>query len=318
MICTRAAIIAGLVILGGVVAGQARSGERANQTPTPFFLRRVALELRDPSRSSSDAGPRGSTLAWANKTLTLEGTDRSGDPWEAFISAIPDCSIDFGVASYNADLDRDGTIDSLTVVPTCGNGNAPSAHAIAILFDRTGRPVPFEAEGEFDALPNAVARVVDADHDGRADLLTSASRDEPRTTVRYAAEQGHWRRVGDVPATVITDLSNDRARIAGVLTAWHWPARAGQPRQISDFDLVLTMRDTSGRQVPCTPEYWEQSARLVLDTLHRRRIVSLASPADADELLGEVVMRKLPVRLFGQRYADRCSPELVWASDGRR
>lgn len=308
----------------------------------PFPLKALGVLKADSSLLSSNAGPSGSMFRVRQTinggALGLEGKDKAGKPWQIDLMELWGCA--GGAHIFEADLDSDSIQDAVVLMPTCGNGLAPSAHMVSITFDAAGRPVPFEAEGYFEEKNNGIDSLVDLNRDGKADLVFMNFNDGYWITNVYSVKSGRWARMQGalfgrtfplftrftnqpnnravIPPSSrhpwAPDLSNANPVLSGVIVAWNWPngnARGGGSP--SDLDMQLTIL-SNGKQVVCSPEYWFDSARLVQDTAEGRTIQHLSGDRSTiDAMLQEFVAKKVPVRLYGRRSSDHCSPELVWA-----
>jgi len=314
----------------------------------PFALKRIATFTREQRISLPTAvGPMGARFEAPHDPeegpLRLAGIDTKGRPWSVDLFRVIGCIWSYGIplSVFEADLDRNGTLDAVVMMPTCGNGLAPTVHLIAILFDQAGRPVPLEAEGYFEELRTGVDMLVDMDGDGRAELVFMNFDDGYWITNVYAARDGHWHRVSGrfgrrvfplftrftrrpnrraVTPTAgrhpfAPDLSNDRPVFEGFLRDWKWPDRSRPIQDRSELNLSLTLEDEHGHATQCAPDYWHGSSRLILDAAIGRQILRLDSNdrARVDPVLSDIRSKKYRVALSGRRAPDRCSPELLWA-----
>jgi hypothetical protein len=265
--------------------------------------------------------------------LELEGKDKAGKTWQIDIFELWGCA--GGAHIYEADLDADSVQDVILLMPTCGNGLAPSAHMVAITFDTLGRPLLFEAEGYFEEKSNGIDSLVDLNRDGKADLIFMNFNDGYWITNVYSVNRGRWTRMQGsfsgrtfplytrfttqpnnravIPPSTrqpwAPDLSNANPVLTGVIVDWKWP-----DGNVHDLILHLTIL-AGGQQAVCSPEYWFDSARLVLDRPEGRTISHLSAGErnTVDAMLQEFVAKKVPIRLYGRRSSGHCSPELLWA-----
>lgn len=301
------------------------------QLGRPFALKYLgAIESRPGADRRLDIGTSAATLAYKEETeLTLTGTDRAGNAWSVGIGAA--CGSGEG---YTADLDRNGQRDFVLVVPTCGNGLAPSHHLIAVTFESDGRPARFEVEGYFEADPKGVFDLRDLDGDGRAELIYMNHSDGYWITNLYTATNARWRKIkgrfgGRVfplytrftnrpnrravrPAPnrrpFAPDLSNDAPSLRGQLRSYAW-ANVAQSE-----DIELNFETGEGRRVKCQPVSWYGSFTIVVDSARERKIFTLSSPEEwFQPSLENLVARRSEVALYGQRSAEHCSPETLWA-----
>lgn len=298
----------------------------------PFAVKYLgAIESRPAPRRKLDIGVSVATLSYAEETeLMLSGMDRAGNPWS--VSLGRSCA---SGEAYTSDLDRNGLRDFVLVLPTCGNGLAPSHHLIAVTFERDGRPARFEIEGYFDADPKGVFDLRDINGDGRAELIYMNHDDGYWITYLYTARDTRWRRIegrfgGRVyplytrftnrpnrravrPAAgrspFAPDLSNDAPRLRGQLHSYRW-ANVSQSE-----DIELNFKTGEGRQVKCQPVSWYGSFTVVVDSERERKIFTLSSPEEwFKPSLENFVARRYEVALYGQRNAENCSPETLWVT----
>jgi hypothetical protein len=277
------------------------------------------------------AGPSGLIVSTnQNGDLLFTGNDKLQKKWTIAIS-------DEGSAPYyafTADLDHDGTPDLILVCGTGGNGLAPSAHLLCFLFDASGRPVPFTADGYFDYNEHGIRELVDIDGDGKADLVYMNYDEGYWITSLYQARNGRWQKLqgrcgswifpiytrftnreNHTPVTpesgrhpFAPNLSNDHTTTQGRLLDYQW-ANVNQSE-----DIQLNVKTPRDEIVTCKPVSWYSTFSIVLDESNGRQIVSLsANEKSVRTLLDKIVATKCTVTLFGQRRPNSSSPEILWA-----
>ncbi len=283
------------------------------------------------------AGPSGvhfKSHVGTQSNLIAYGRDMIGKSWRIVISEVSGfMPVDF----YTADLDKNGLTDVVIMMPTGGNGLAPSVHLVSIMFDDQGRPVPFEADGYFEPLANGIDSLVDMNGDGKAELIYMNFGDGYWITNVYTCQNARWSRIqgsygkreyplftrftnrpnrkavtpGPGRHPFAPNLSNDKPLLEGYLTSFHLPEEYS--------DVELTFEDSKGIRFKCTPSYWYDSARVVFDTPESRQIAHLARDdnENVEMILKQIIEKKVKVLLYGQRYADKCSPETTWATEGK-
>ncbi|HEY0099110.1 MAG TPA: hypothetical protein VGB76_09170 [Pyrinomonadaceae bacterium] len=298
----------------------------------PFAVKYLgAIESRPSPHRQLDLGVATATLAYTEETeLMLSGRDKAGHAW----------SVGLGDAcgsgeAYTADLDRNGQRDFLLVLPTCGNGLAPTHHLIAVTFESDGRPARFEVEGYFDADRKGIFDLRDIDRDGRAELIYMNFSDGYWITNLYTATGARWRRIegrfGGRAYPLHTrftnrpnrravrpapgrrpfapDLSNDAPRLRGQLRSYRW-ANVSQSE-----DIELNFETGEGRQVKCQPVSWYGSFTVVVDSARERKIFTLSSREEwFRPSLESLVEHRYEAALYGQRDAEHCSPETLWVT----
>jgi hypothetical protein len=313
----------------------------SNELGPPFPLKKLARLQSSSPDLMTGAGPLGSTYrVRAGKytgLLTLQGQDKLHKPWLVELVQLWGCT--GGAEAYETDLDKDGIVDAVLLMPTCGNGLAPRVHMIAVTFDSQGRPIPFESEGYFEQKPGGIDSLVDLNHDGKADLIFMNFNDGYWITNVYTVNDGRWNRIQGRFATrsfplytrftsqpnnkavtpaagrkpLAPDLSTLNPVVIGKLVEWEWTPAAGALGS-KYLDLQLTVSDNVGKRTVCTTKYWYDTARLVFDNSEGRQVIHIAhdEPNRVDALLAEGVSKKLKMRLYGSRDWDRCSPEFIW------
>jgi len=278
------------------------------------------------------AGPSGLTVSTnQNGDLLFTGNDKLQKKWTIAI-----CSEGLRIPYYvfTSDLDHDGTPDLTLVCGTGGCGLAPSAHILSFLFDASGRPVPFTADGYFDYDEHGIRDLVDIDGDGKAELVYMNYDDGYWITSLYQARNGHWQKLqgrcgsrifpihtrftnheNHTPVTpksgrhpFAPDLSNTGPATHGRLLGYRW-ANVNQSE-----DIQLNVKTPHGELVIGKPVSWYSTLSVVLDEPNGRQIVSLsANEKSVRTLLDKIVAANCTVALFGQRRPNSSSPELLWA-----
>lgn len=280
-------------------------------------------------------GANGADVALVNdEDIVITGTDKAARAWSVQMAGK---GPGFAYELYTADLDNNGYRDAILVSPTGGNGLAPSAHLITLMFDSIGRPILFEADGYFEYDEKGIPDLIDSDRNGKAELLYMNYDDGYWITNLYTAGQGRWQRVDGqfgqrryplytrfthrpnhrpvVPRAgrhpFAPDLSNRSPKRRGRLLSFKGPDGSASE------DMVLKIKTAPGAVVTCAPESWYGSFAVLLDEPEGRRIVSLSGGEQAmQKLLNEIAGKGYTVALYGERRAGDCSPELLWAQPG--
>jgi hypothetical protein len=139
--------------------------------------------------------------------LRFEGPDHAGKIWRVWMPQVG------GVGStevWTGDFDHNGQADLLIARSFPGNGRCVSnADLTMLLFDASGRPVPWTASTEIPdterRFPYRPAVLVDANNDGRAEIVTTrcgpwdANSLDFQVTGVYEAREAHWLPMQDVP-----------------------------------------------------------------------------------------------------------------------
>jgi hypothetical protein len=260
----------------------------------------------------------------------LKGNDRLDKFWTANLGNFPTA---YACRFYVGDLDKNGFRDIVLVFPTGGNGLAPSSHFLAVMFDRSGRPLVFQADGYWELNDSAIFDLLDMDRDGRAELVYMNFDDGYWITNVYEAANGRWQEVRrfagrnypiytrftyqpnkkpTIPKSTrhpyAPDLSNSVPVVKGRLGSYEW-ANVAQSE-----DILLRINSNSVVTL-CRPVSWYASFSIVIDSEEGRKIVSIsASEEEARSALDRIVKGAYVVSVFGKRRADRCSPEILWAT----
>ena len=283
-----------------------------------------------PLPSTLNIGPSGAVIKrTADDNVLLTGHDRRKREWTVNLPVFF-----FACNFYEGDLDRNGIRDVVIVIPTGGNGLAPTVHIFAITFDESGRPVTFEPDGYFQELKNKIFDLVDLNQNGRAELIYMNFDDGYWITNIYEVRNARWQRIAgrhgnhtyplytrftfkeNHKATIpkrgrhpfAPDLSNRSPWLVGQLLSYDW-AKVSQSEDIS-----LRMKDAHGRVVLSKPVSWIASFAVVIDSPEGRQIASLAANEETvKSMLDTIRDGKYEVALYGQRRGDVSSPELLWA-----
>lgn len=275
-----------------------------------------------------------------NGAIVLSGKDRAGKGWSVNFGS----KAGFGGNLFTADLDKNGYRDLLMIFPTAGNGLAPSAHVLTLLFDSEGRPIPFEVEGYYDTEMKSLSELVDMNGNGKAELVFMNYDEGYWITHLYEANNGTWQRVKGpfgkrsfplytrfthrpnhravAPAKgrkpFAPDLSNRKPVANGRIVAFKWAKDGNETAQASTDGMFLVLIDSRGRQISWVTDDWHGSSTLIMDTNEGRQVYSLwSNPEVMKKTFEEVINRKFTVTLFGRRFADKLSPELIWAQNRR-
>lgn len=319
-----------------------------NQRGKPFPLQRIPLS--DDAAALSFKIPAGLSGVLLELELredrsplikALFGKDSFEQNWKVAV-AQAGCSMPSEVFLGVGDLDKNGVKDLVMLFPTCGVGLAPSVRLFSLLFEKNGKPVPFEAEGYFEGLPTGIQSLVDMDRDGHTELIYMNYDDGYWITNVYKAEKARWHRIkGNFSGKhyplftrftnrpnfkAVTpkpnkhpfapDLSNATALLVGYLQSFNIP-NVTEVIGLTRRDVALNVQTNEGSLIKCTPAYWFGSARLVLDSKRGRNITFLSyeNKEEASAILNKIIAKGLTVFLYGKRYADRCSPEIIWATE---
>jgi hypothetical protein len=312
--------------------------ERGNPFPIEYVAAFDASKL-DQLPKKFSVGVSGADLkidADSELGLQLSGKDKQAKNWVVYIGDKGGLGGDF----FTGDLDKNGQRDFIFLFNTGGNGLAPTAHLFTLMFDAAGRPIPFEAEGYFDWDKKALKDLVDMNQDGKAELIFMNFDDGYWVTNIYQAGNARWDMVkgklGRRSFPLYTrftnrpnhqavkpkptrhpyapQLANKTPLFTGRLTGYTW-AKDSAGSADSPDGLSFTIQETNGKTVRCAPAEWYGSAHLVIDGGDGRRIIALWSEAKTiKEFLEEIIKGRYKVSLYGKRFADKISPELIWAT----
>lgn len=277
-------------------------------------------------------GPSAAEIRVGEETLIIEGRDTAGKGWSVKSGVkMPG----LGGQMYVGDLDKNGFSDLVILAYTGGNGLAPGSHFISVMFDSSGRPTFFEADAYFEPGRNGFADLVDMDGDGKAELVHMTFDDGYWITDLYKARNARWGHVAGTfrgrrfplytrftrrPNRKATtpmpgrhpfgpNLSNASPLLSGRLLSYKW--QGGDDAET----IGLIVKTETRKTITCSPDPWYSSFAIVVDNDKGREIVSLGAPAESiKSLLSEIIGKRYRIRLFGQRWANSCSPEILWAS----
>jgi hypothetical protein len=283
-----------------------------------------------PLSKNLNAGVSEINVSQTENELTISGKDKKQKNWSVKLEYFSRNSVRF----YVSDLDKNGIRDLILLIPTGGNGLAPTSHFFSLIFDSAGRPIPFRADGYFEDKRGQIFDLVDIDRDGRAELLYMNFDDGYWITNFYKIQNARWQRVkgklGNRSYPLHTrftyreshkaitpkkgrnpfapDLSNVASKMKGKLVSYDW-ANTNQSEDIS-----LNIIDRSGKKISASPISWYSSFFAVIDTKDERKIVSLSAPEESMKaVLDEIIAKKYAIEIYGQRSFAKVSPELLWA-----
>jgi hypothetical protein len=250
-------------------------------------------------------------------TLVVCGVDSNNRPWSVTGSSHG------GYASvWSADLDRNGHSDLLFCSRTGANGWAPPTHLLVLMFDRSGRPMPWQCNGYFEVDKRGICDLLDLDRDGRAEIVTQTFKNGYWLSSLYEAGDGRFRlrqhhgtrlfplyskftyRPNRLPSRRTEslpqerNLSNDWSTVnqTATLSQVIWPRHGSPVLQFSD-----------GRKLDAGAHSGTLS--IVLDEFNGRRIVLLSDPS-ARTMLEEIRRRQIPLMVAGGKQR---VPQLLWA-----
>jgi len=86
--------------------------------------------------------------------LKIQGRDLPENSWEAEIPINGS-----GCAIFLGDLDENGKSDLIVWEPGIGSRGSYDNQLIILLFDATGKPIPWSATGEFNATTNGISEI---------------------------------------------------------------------------------------------------------------------------------------------------------------
>lgn len=277
-------------------------------------------------------GARAETAS--EREVIIRGRSARGRTWSLRTG------LSFTMAFFHADLDRNGIPDLLIKRWTGGCGSAPSTHLIALLFDPSGMPVPFECDGFLEDTPG-ISDLFDMDRDGKAVLVAMhATSGNYWAWTLYKAENGRWRRLDGPRGKRHFPLFTSRGRSERPSRKAVTPSRATQDsvpdlatarpilsgatlasyRLDKDDELEMRVCDPQGRMRICHPARWHSSYSLVLDTREGRRIVQGSASRQAQlDILKAMGSARCKLELYGRRPTENpegahepLTPELTW------
>jgi hypothetical protein len=284
-----------------------------------------------PLPENLNIGPSGAIIRHrADDDLIISGRDKGGKDWRVLLGEMAST---YACRFYISDLDRNRIRDVILICPTGGNGLAPTNHMLTLTFDDQGRPIPFEADGYFEEDLDRIIDLVDLDNDGKAELIYMNFDDGYWITNLYEINNARWQRItghhGKRSYPLFTrftyranskptrpkrgrnpfapDLSNAVPKYRGHILSYQWANLA------QSEDIGLTVSDTRGRKILCSPVSWYGSFGFIKDSEQGRTIISsYGNEEESRSLLDEIVAKKVEVALYGQRRNDKCSPEWTW------
>ncbi|TXH71361.1 MAG: VCBS repeat-containing protein [Thiothrix sp.] len=265
----------------------------------------------------------------AEEDLVLSGVTTQQGKWSVKLNNIYAM---FPTEAYQADLDNNGQQDLILLKPTAGNGLAPSQHISVLSFDTDGQVRLWQVEGYFARDQQGITDFLDLNGNGRAELVFMSYGGGYWQTVLYEAQNSQWTKIKGKFAgktypllTRFTfkpnhkivspnklknneplNLANDKPLLSGYLKDYQW----ANVEQSEDISLMI---QTDKKLIKCQPSSWYSLFRLVLDKPKQREIVSLAANSKTIQaVLQEAIAKRYPLKLYGQRSSEVCSPEEIW------
>jgi hypothetical protein len=107
------------------------------------------------------------TITTLGPTLTFQGTDLTGGSWNAKLRITG-----LGCTIFKGDIDNNGEPDLVVYSPGIGDRGSYGTSLTILLFDKTGKPFPWQATGRF-TLVNGGIQEIKQDSKGVAIIQTS-------------------------------------------------------------------------------------------------------------------------------------------------
>jgi len=294
------------------------------------------LNTRNP-RFELPVGPSGGIIETKDgEVVVVFGRDKKGVDWQVYIDGHV-LRINGYLTILLGDLDNNGQQDLILTIPTTRNGLAPPLDLYTLMFDSSGRPVPFSVPIylDYEYTLKELTDLLDLDGDGQAELATMSFDDGYWITNLYKANDARWEHVRKLgkrnfplytrftkrpnhnPVTpnleshpIVGDYSNTKPSLTGRIKTWDL--------QSSPENFLIADDHNVGQQT-CSLPLW-----FILDEPIGRRIFEMTSVTDqaTDSILKEIVDKRYAVALYGQqRFRVRgeqqhqlCSPVLIWAN----
>lgn len=263
--------------------------------------------------------------------LILSGQTTKQGSWTASLMSIYAM---FPVEAYQADLDGNGQQDLILLKPTAGNGLAPTQHITVLSFDADGQVTPWQVEGYFATDKQGIVDFLDLNGNGRAELVFMSYGEGYWQTVLYEAQNGQWTQIhgkfagktyplltrftikanhkiahpNKLKPIEPVSLATDKKVLTGYLKSYQW----ANVEQSEDISLLI---QTDKKLIKCQPSSWHSLFRLVIDKPQQREIISLgANSKTLQARLQEIMAKQYPLKVYGQRAAEACSPEEIWVN----
>lgn len=259
--------------------------------------------------------------------VSVFGSDRAGKPW-TLVTNSPSGS----VSAWAADLDNNGAIDLVLFMPTIGADSwAPNAKVLILMFEKTGRPVPWCSSGFFSVDRYGLKEFVDLDEDGNPELVSQTRNERHWITSIFETRNCRWlalKAFGGQALPFHTPFTSK---------ANHSIIRAQAAKNISPFADSLMAVDVNGlnkltivsvdwcRAQPkesilvakrnhCARvnSFLGEATVVMLDDLSGRRI-SIGFIPKSRRLLEEMSFRKLPVVMSIENESPTRTTTLVYA-----
>lgn len=316
------------MIICGLFSCQATHAFEKNYLP----LHSNIISHRIRQRLLADTLQNGQTLDLRNckidisgkVNLQLHGIDDNGKPWSV-LSHLP-----LGAASvWTRDLDQNGKDDLIFLFYTGQDGCSPPNKLLVIMFEKNGRPMPWLVDGYFEIDRFGIKDFLDLNANGRAELVRQSLDKGYWITSFYESKNCRWSLLKkldsyDLPMyTKFTKKPNQNLAAKPKDKRMPFEADLGNCKVFSIAASYLdklypgasssTTLVFSNRKRACLLTS-QATMFCVIDGPHGRQAVSLSQERACHRLLDEIIQRRLPVTISGNRLKDELACELIYAS----
>lgn len=272
-------------------------------------------------------GPTSISINHAAETVHFRGIDKSGKAWSVHVHSSTIGRL------FQADLDANGELDLIYISSTGAAGAAPGQRIVFLCFDRSGRPVPAEFEGDIDFSERGIGDILDLDGNGHAEFLRQEIDDGYWITSLYEFRDSriHLVRTPHAGRTypLYTRYTARPNKIALTPKPPRHPRQSDlsnsssnpSPIRLSGFQfdktaMTLHLQPEEGQSY-CVLQY-QKTFMVTIDSPSARRSASIGAFSHFRPLLDEILRDRLPVYLAGRRYQHKqpledCV-EAIWAN----
>lgn len=315
-------------------------GKESGGLPEWATSRAVALGTSTDCASTADwkATVAGAEIrVRAHEEILIRGRDLAGAPWRVQANYPGDGGCRF----FAHDLDRNGFLDLIFL--TANGGSGPAGVTMTVLaFDRSGRPVPWQATAAFAPGRDRIRNVVDLNSDGKAELIVphieeyGLTGDESVSLSLYQLLDGSFIQVAGVfadrehptvrPADArflnLPDLTNalqQAVRIDEIIAIEPAKSDSCGISGISMTDAGIILNQNKAPSSECEDYLKLRSGRkvtrpliLVVDLPGGSRVIDIDHPSGS-ELIQRASSLRMVVSFAGRTCEIGCRPFVMWA-----
>lgn len=283
-----------------------------------ILSRRIAQRLVQDGITNADGAvsfASKSVRVNSDNSVSVFGSDRAGKPWTLVADAPAGA-----VSAWSGDFDKNGTEDLVLFVPSGAGDWQPNAKVILLMFESSGRPIPWCVDGFFTVDKYGLKELVDLDDDRKAEMVHQTRSGPYWITSVFTSQNSRWRALQSLAGqtlpfqTQFTSKANHSIR--------------------NSSNSISSLSNTSGlsldavdwcKEDPCSSvlvaskghrmrvnSVLSHTTVVVLDEWRGRRI-AIGSTRFSRRLLEEMSFRRLQVALSSEERNRKRTTSLVFA-----